>query len=103
MSTVTYIDANDFIETLKSKGLVIVSMAEHEVAKDYAQKMALKKTSLSCKEIADLELLGKVNKKTIQRWIENGKIKDNEWYNESNGCNKIMILSSAVKRLRNER
>jgi len=65
MSNPVYINAIDFIETLKQQGLVIVSMAEHEAAKDYAQQRALRKKSLSTKEIADLELLGKINKKII--------------------------------------
>lgn len=97
-----YISATEFIETLKQQGLVIVSMSEHEAAKDYAQKRALKKKSLSTKEISDLELLGKINKRTIQHWIASGKIKTNEWYPESGPLKRIMILTAAVKRLRNE-
>lgn len=102
MAHPVYINASEFIETLKQQGLVIVSMAEHEAAKDYAQKRAMKKKSLSTKEISDLELLGKVNKKTIQRWIDSGKIKSGEWYPESGPLKTIMVMTSAVKRLRNE-
>lgn len=102
MAHPVYINANDFIEMLQAKGLVIVSMVEHEAAKDYAQKRAMKKKSLSTKEIADLELLGKVDKKTIQRWITTGKIKDGEWYTEAGPLKRIMVLTAAIKRLRNE-
>jgi hypothetical protein len=102
MAIPTLISAAEFMDMLKTNGLVIVSMAEHEAAKDYAQKRALRKKSLSCKEIADLELLGTIGKKTIQRWVETGKIKAHEWYRESGGCERIMILTLAIKRLRNE-
>jgi len=102
MAHPVYINATDFIETLKAQGLVIVSMAEHEAAKDYAQQRALRKKSLSTKEISDLELLGKINKKTVQRWIDSGKIKSTEWYPESGPMKRIMILTTAIKRLQNE-
>lgn len=97
-----FINAGEFIDMLKLQGLVIVSLSEHEAAKDYAQKRALRKKALSCKEIADLELLGTINKRTIQRWIDTGKIKEGEWYRESGGCDRIMILTMAIKRLRHE-
>lgn len=102
MANPVFINASDFIETLKLQGLVIVSIREHEAAKDYAQQRALRKKSLSTKEISDLELLGKINKKTVQRWIDSGKIKTTEWYTESGPLKRIMILTAAIKRLRNE-
>lgn len=102
MANPIYINASDFIETLKSQGLVIVSMAEHEAGKEIAQQRALRKKSLSCKEVADLELLGKVSKRTVNQWIQNGKIKAGEWYKEAGGKQQNMILTIAIKRLRNE-
>ena len=102
MAAPTLISAFEFMDMLKSNGLIIVSMADHEAAKEYAQKRAMKKISLCCKEIADLELLGKIHRRTVQQWIKTGKIKEGEWYPETGPKKRIMVLTAAIKRLRNE-
>ncbi len=101
MAVPTLISAFEFMDMLKSNGLVIVSMADHEAAKEYAQKRAMKKISLCCKDIADLELLGKINRRTVQQWIRSGRIKPTEWYAENSGKKRIMVLTVAIKRLQN--
>jgi hypothetical protein len=99
MSATNYINANDFIETLKSHGLVIVSIREFEAGKDAARKRLMKRKSLCLKEISDHRLLPVKNKKTVNDWIINGKIKPNETYQESTGRKRVMILTTAIRRL----
>ena len=102
MSTLTYINAAEFIETLKKQGLVIVSAREHEAGLEIKRQQLLKKKSLSLKEISESQLLGKKTKKCLNDWIVSGKIHNDEWYRESKGHQRIMVLTMAIKRLRNE-
>lgn len=99
MANPTYIDANEFIETLKAQGLVIVSVREYEATKDMQRKRLMRKKSLSLKEIADNHLLPVKSKKTVNDWILSGKIKPGEWYQEESGQKRIMVSTSAIRRL----
>ena len=99
MAAQNYINANDFIETLKSHGLVIVSIHEFEAGKDLVRKKLMRRKSLSLKEIADHELLPVKNKKTVNDWIINGTIRPTEAYQEVNGRKRVMVLTSAIRRL----
>lgn len=99
MSAVKYIDANEFIETLKSHGLVIVSVREYEATKDVFRKKLMRRTALSLSEIADNNLLPLRNKKGVNDWILSGKIKPAETYREESGKKRVMVLTSAIKRL----
>lgn len=99
MANITYIDAADFLETLKAQGLVIVSVHEYEATKDLARKRLMRRKALTLKEIADYQLLPVKNKKTVNDWILNGKIKAAEWYQENSGQKRVMVLTIAIKRL----
>lgn len=94
-----YINANDFIESLQLKGLIIVSAREYEATKDIDRRRAMKKKSLSLKEIVDYKLLPVKSKKGVENWITLGKIKPDETYRETGGKKRIMILTSAIRRL----
>lgn len=94
-----YINANDFIETLKSQGLVIVSLSEFELNNSLIRKRLMKKKAVSCAEILQGKLLPLKTAKGIIDWTLNGKIKETEFYNESTGKRKLMIMTSAIKRL----
>jgi hypothetical protein len=93
----TYINAAEFLETLKNKGLVIVSAAEFEAGNEFLRAQLMRRKDLSLKEISDSGLLGKKHKRTIQRWIDCGKIKTGEWHREDSG--KVKVLTVAIKRL----
>ena len=99
MAAPNYINANDFIETLKSHGLVIVSIHEFEAGKDAVRKRLMRRKSLSLKEIADHKLLPVKNKKTVNDWIINGTIKPTETYQEATGRKRVMVLTAAIRRL----
>lgn len=99
MAVKNYINAIEFIETLKLHGLVIVSVKEFEAGKDMVRKKLLRRRSLSLKEIADNNLLPLSNKKTVNDWILSGKIKPDETYREETGKKRVMVLTSAIKRL----
>ncbi|MNQ92328.1 hypothetical protein D3C85_1077500 [compost metagenome] len=99
MGAINYIDANEFIEALKSQGLVIVSVREYEATKDMKRKKLMRRRSLSLSEIADNHLLPVKNKKTVNDWILSGKIKPDETYREESGRKRVMVLTSAIKRL----
>jgi hypothetical protein len=99
MAAINYINANDFIETLKSHGLVIVSINEFEAGKDAVRKRLMRRKALTLKEIADNRLLPVKDKKTVNDWILNGKIKPNETYREATGRKRVMVLTIAIRRL----
>lgn len=99
MSEISYINANEFIETLKLQGLVLVSIHELELSKEFSRKHLMRRKSLSLQEIAENRLLPVKDKKTVNDWILNGKIKPTETYRESGGKNRIMVLTSAIRRL----
>jgi len=94
-----YINANEFLESLKLRGLVIVSAKEFEAVKDLDRRRVMRKESLSLKEIVDYRLLPVKSKKGVENWITLGKIKPDETYRESTGKKRIMVLTSAIRRL----
>ena len=95
----TYIDANEFIDALTSRGLVIVSIQEFEAGKDLVRKRLMRRKALTLKEIADHALLPVKDKKTVNDWIINGKIKPAETYREATGKKRVMVLTIAIRRL----
>lgn len=98
MAKENYVSAQEFIDMLQVQGLVIVSVKEYEATKDMVRKRLMMRKSLSLSEIATHRLLPVKHKKTINDWILNGKIKEEEWYRESGGKHRIMVLTSAIKR-----
>lgn len=94
-----YINANDFLESLKLKGLVIVSAKEFEATKDLDRKRMMRKKSLSLKEIVDYKLLPVTSKKGVESWIHRQKIKPDEVFRETTGKKRIMVLTAAIRRL----
>jgi hypothetical protein len=99
MDNNVYINANDFIESLHSKGLIIVSAREFEASKDIDRRRIMKKKSLTLKEIVDFKLLGLKSKKGVESWINRGKIKPDETLREATGKRRILVLTSAIRRL----
>jgi hypothetical protein len=99
MDSNIYINANDFIDSLHSKGLIIVSAREYEATKDIDRRRVMKKKAITLKEIIDFKLLPVKSKKGVENWIKLGKIKSTETYREATGNNRIMVLTSAIRRL----
>lgn len=99
MKTPTYIDANEFMETLLAKGLVIVSVKELEASKAIDRNRLMRRKSLSLSEIVRANLLPLKTAKGVNDWIISGKIKEGEWYQEASGYKRVMVLTAAIKRL----
>ena len=99
MAAAKLVDINDFMSVLQERGLLIVSAAEFEVGKNLKRKQLMKRKALSLKEIIDHKLLPIGSKEGLNKWVRNGKIKPDETYVESEGMKRIMILTSAIKRL----
>jgi hypothetical protein len=99
MSVVKYINASEFIEMFQVRGLVIVSVNEYEAIKEMKRKKLMKRKALSLSEIADNNLLPVTSKKGVNDWIIAGKIKPDETYREESGKKRVMILTSAIRRL----
>lgn len=99
MAKETFINANEFITMLESRGLVIISKVDFELGKQIARKNILKRNSLTLKEIVDHELLPLKSKKGVNDWIENGTIKEGEVIRNIGNKNMIRVLTSAIKRL----
>jgi hypothetical protein len=99
-AAIQYVDVNDFMAALKSKGLLIVSSKEWEAVQVITARKLMKKRALTLSEIANNDLLGKkMSKRTVERMIENGVIKPNETFQETTGNKKVMILTEAINRL----
>ncbi|MHC0441582.1 hypothetical protein [Flavobacterium sp. 3-210] len=99
MGAEKYIKANEFIDHLKSQGLVIVSISDYEAAKELKRRKLMKRKALSLAEIADNNLLPVTTKKGVNDWILSGKIKPDETFREESGKQRVMVLTSAIKRL----
>ena len=99
MKPPTYIDANEFMETLLAKGLVIVSVKELEASKAIDRNRLMRRKSLSLSEIVRADLLPLKTPKGVNDWIISGKIKEGEWYQEASGYKRVMVLTQAIKRL----
>lgn len=99
MKIPTYIDANEFMETLLAKGLVIVSVKELEASKAIDRNRLMRRKSLSLSEIVRANLLPLKTAKGVNDWIISGKIKEGEWYQEASGYKRVMVLTAAIKRL----
>lgn len=99
MANTTYIDANQFIEMLQAKGLVIVSASEFQLNKHIIRKKMMKRESVTLKEIVDNNLLPLTSKKGVLHWIESGKIHEKEVIRNVGNNNMIRVLTSAIKRL----
>ncbi|MCO6149091.1 hypothetical protein [Flavobacterium sp. NRK1] len=95
------IDIQEFMAHLKAEGLVIVRGDELENVKQHRlnalRAKLLKRNALTYKEVLSLELLPVSSKQSLQRWIENGKIKPLETYETAKGVR--MIMTSALRRL----
>jgi flagella basal body P-ring formation protein FlgA len=99
MSEAVFINANEFIETLKAQGLCIVSASEFEAHKEILRRKIMRRNSLTLKEIVDHKLLPLTTKKGVEDWILKKKIKPEEVIRESDGKKRILVLTSAITRL----
>ena len=99
MQPAIYIDANEFMETLLAKGLVIVSVKELQASKEIDRNRLMRRKALSLSEIVRANLLPLKTVKGIADWIRTGKIKPGETYQEKSGYKRVMVLTSAIKRL----
>lgn len=99
------IKADDFINTLSRRGLVIVSASEFEkvvldkkLSLREKQQACLKKKALTFKEIIDAEFFDVKSKNTLKQWVVNGRIAEAEHFiSETDG--KHYVLTIAVLRL----
>lgn len=99
MAVAKYIDANEFINELQSRGLVIVSVNEFEAGKEISRRKLMKRKALTLKEIVDHKLLPLTSKRGVENWITNEKIKPEEVIQEQTGKKRILVLTSAITRL----
>lgn len=99
MANPIFINANDFIQTLKDQGLVIVSIKDFESGKEIERNRLMRRKALSLSEIVKAKLLPLETTKGVNDWIISGKIKANEWYQEAAGYKRVMVLTAAIKRL----
>lgn len=99
MSQGVYISADEFIETLRQRGLCIVSVKEFEAGKDFGRRRLMKRNVVTLAEIVSNNLLPLTTKKGVEGWISSGKIKPEEVIRESGGKKRILVLTSAITRL----
>jgi hypothetical protein len=99
MAPLVYINASEFIETLKQQGLVIVSAKEFQANNEIERNRLMRRKSLALSEIVNANLLPLKTVKGVNDWIISGKIKEGEWYQETSGYKRVMVLTQAIKRL----
>jgi hypothetical protein len=93
------VDINEFMEMLKANDLLIVSAGEFQLNNNIKKHNLMKRKALSCAEIVSAQLLPLTTNKSIIDWTKSGKIKENEFYFEKTGRKRMMIMTSAIKRL----
>lgn len=102
------VNISDFIDELKSKGLVIapevlVQEGLKSRTKDRLRRRALSKKALSYKEIADAELWGTIGKQAVKLAAENNA-KQYEILEVSWGKKKVKkLIIAAVIRIAKQR
>lgn len=94
-----YIEVQEFMSYLKANSLLIVSAAEFETEKQILRRKYIKRKALSLSEIVKAGFFPIKDTKTLIDWCRNGKIKPVEWYQETDGKKRIMISTTAIKRL----
>lgn len=99
MAPTQYINATEFMEVLKANGLVIVSAHEFELNLSILRKRYMKRKALALSEIVKAKLLPLRTAKGVNDWILSGKIKAGETYIEASGHKRVMVLTSAIRRL----
>lgn len=98
----------EFVDYLQKNGLVIARaqdvVGEAEAAEavqniklERLRERLLKKPWLTLHEILQLSLLNVTTKQALRYWIDTGTIRNNEHKTDSK--NRIVVLTSAVKRL----
>lgn len=102
MAAINVVAVTDFLNHLKENGLVLGKAEEFigNLEFDLQVKRAnlRKKKAVTLKEILDAKIIKQTSKRTLNRWIENGTIREPETYKCAK-TNQIMIMTEALKRL----
>lgn len=102
MQEIKVIPVKDFLNHLKENGLVIGKASDFVANRTFDLQVKRsnlkKKKAVTLKEILDAKIISQTSKRTINRWIESGKIHEGEWYKCAK-TNRVMILTSALVRL----
>ncbi len=97
----TIIKAADFLDLLKNEGLVIVSKKELEKLNSenllQIRKDLMRKKWITISQVLKMELLPVKTKTSIERWIKDGTIKQEEVTKKQNGI--ILINANFLNRL----
>lgn len=102
-TAINVIPTDEFFNYLRQNGLVIgaasdfVGNLEFELQLKRAE--IRKKTAVTLKEILDARLGKYKSKRSLNRLIENGTIREGEWY-KCTKTNQVMILTSALLRMK---
>lgn len=103
MQPINVIPVSEFADFLKTNGLVIGKAAEFvgNLEFDLQVKRAnmRSKKAVTLKEILDARICKYKSKRSLNRIIEDGTIRDGEWYKCAK-TNQIMILTSALVRMK---
>ena len=101
-ATVNVIEVPAFMEFLKENGLMIGKASDFVGEKEFDLSVRranlAKKKAVTLKEILDARILKVTSKRSLMRWIDEGKIREGESY-KCQKSNQIMVMTSALKRL----
>lgn len=96
------VEINEFMKYLKANDLVIVSASEFQANKqielNILRDQLLKKPSVCLHDIVRAKLLPYTTKQGIKHAIDRGDFKPGEWYQETKGKKRIMIMVEAIKK-----
>lgn len=97
----TIIKAADFLDLLKNEGLVIISKKELEKLNSenllQIRKDLMRKKWITISQVLKMKLLPVKTKTSIERWIKDGTIKQEEVTKKANGI--ILINANFLNRL----
>lgn len=97
------VDINEFVSYLKANDLVIVSASEFQANKqvelNVLRARLLKKKAVSVNEVVQGKLLPYSTKQGVRHWMERERlVKNEDWYQESQGKKRVMILTDVIKK-----
>lgn len=91
----------EFVNYLKSNGLVIVRAEEFQANKqielEALRARLLKKKAISVSDVVRSQLLRYKTEQGMRHWLQKNLKEGEHWYREKSGKKRIMILTEILK------
>ena len=95
------VPVEDFLNYLKSKGLVIVRADEFQANKQIElnalRARLMKKKAVSVSDVVKARLLNYTTEQGVRHWVQRNLKENEHYYQEKSGKKRIMILTQILK------